>query len=256
MLFPNVEWYSTETNGGGGKARNIGLRHAKGKYLIFADADDFFNWCFDEILDIYKDTHYDEIFFVSNSVDTDTYQASDRGSHLLSIVEKFKHTHDVSDLKYKHTAPWAKFVSREVVEKNNISFQESLVYNDMHFCQLVDFYSSNFCVDEHAIYCVTFRKGSISCIDNKEKELVKVKVMNDYYNFFRQHSISYNYEGLIAPTYFSLKKLGYEDYAHITLQMWQESCHLSKQQIVYSLVKYQVISKLLPRLNVFKKIFC
>lgn len=255
-LFANVEWYSTGTNGGGGKARNVGLRHAKGKYLIFADADDFFNMCFDEILDIYKYTHYDEIFFVSNSVDTDTYQASDRGSHLIPMVEKFKQTHDVSDLKYKHTAPWAKFVSREMVEKNNISFQESLVYNDMLFSQLVDFYSSNFCVDDHAIYCVTFRKGSISCVDNKDKELAKVRVMNDYYNFFRLHSIPYNYVGLIAPTYFNLKKLGDKEYAHTSLQMWQKSCHLSKLQIFYSLAKYQVVTALFPKLNALKNIFC
>jgi glycosyltransferase involved in cell wall biosynthesis len=70
--FQNVEWYSTGTNGGGGKARNIGLQHAKGKYLIFADADDFFNLCFEETLDAYKDTSYDEVLFVTNSVDTET----------------------------------------------------------------------------------------------------------------------------------------------------------------------------------------
>jgi glycosyltransferase involved in cell wall biosynthesis len=254
--FQNVEWYSTGTNGGGGKARNIGLQHAKGKYLIFADADDFFNLCFEETLDAYKDTSYDEVLFVTNSVDTETYQPSDRGSHLIDVVKRYEKTHDVADLKYKHTAPWAKFVRREIVERNNITFQESPVYNDMRFNQQVDYYSKNFCTDERAIYCVTFRYGSVSCVDNVGKELSKVRVMNDYYNFFRQHSIPYDCMGLIAPTYFGLKKLGHKNEARLTLQMWQEECGLSKQQIVGCLVKYQVISKLLPKLNAFKKIFC
>lgn len=30
--FKEIEWYSTGTNGGGGKARNVGLSHAKGQY--------------------------------------------------------------------------------------------------------------------------------------------------------------------------------------------------------------------------------
>ena len=46
-----IEWYSTETNGGGGKARNVGLSHASGEYIIFADADDFFLPDLNEVLD-------------------------------------------------------------------------------------------------------------------------------------------------------------------------------------------------------------
>jgi glycosyltransferase involved in cell wall biosynthesis len=37
-----VEIYLTKEGKGAGYARNMGLKHAKGKWLLFADADDFF----------------------------------------------------------------------------------------------------------------------------------------------------------------------------------------------------------------------
>ena len=47
--YPHVEFiWGKNENGrkGAGYARNLGLEKAKGKWLVFADADDFFNPCF------------------------------------------------------------------------------------------------------------------------------------------------------------------------------------------------------------------
>lgn len=48
------EFIRAPKNGGAGYARNIGLDRAKGKYVLFADADDFFTYCINDILDEYK----------------------------------------------------------------------------------------------------------------------------------------------------------------------------------------------------------
>ena len=86
--FPNVEFYSTEKNGGGGKARNIGLQHAKGKFLIFSDADDYFTSGFSDILDDYSGcSNYDIIFFNAKSVDSITYQPKARANHLDDMIK-------------------------------------------------------------------------------------------------------------------------------------------------------------------------
>ena len=39
---PYLEFIRTTKGGGAGYARNVGLEHAKGKWLLFADADDFY----------------------------------------------------------------------------------------------------------------------------------------------------------------------------------------------------------------------
>ena len=39
---PYLEFIRTTKGGGAGYARNVGLDHAKGQWLLFADADDFF----------------------------------------------------------------------------------------------------------------------------------------------------------------------------------------------------------------------
>lgn len=38
----HIELFLTKEGRGAGYARNTGLSHAKGKWIIFADADDFF----------------------------------------------------------------------------------------------------------------------------------------------------------------------------------------------------------------------
>ena len=43
LTRPFVEFYTTASHGGAGCARNVGLQHARGRWLAFADADDFWS---------------------------------------------------------------------------------------------------------------------------------------------------------------------------------------------------------------------
>ena len=62
---PYLEFIRASKNGGAGYARNIGLDHAKGKWLLFADADDSFVERMLEMLSPYFDSSFDVIFFSS-----------------------------------------------------------------------------------------------------------------------------------------------------------------------------------------------
>lgn len=58
-----VEIVYTREGLGAGYARNVGLRHAKGRWLLFADADDYFLPDFLEMADRYKDSDLELIVF-------------------------------------------------------------------------------------------------------------------------------------------------------------------------------------------------
>lgn len=58
-----VEFYINSTGiKSAGSCRNIGLEHAKGKWILFADADDYFLPNMYDVVKSYFETNYDIIF--------------------------------------------------------------------------------------------------------------------------------------------------------------------------------------------------
>ena len=75
---PEISVLRSENNLGAGHARNMALEQAKGKWLIFADADDYFTPGFNDCLDKYADSDLDLIFFSATSVHENTGELSTR----------------------------------------------------------------------------------------------------------------------------------------------------------------------------------
>lgn len=65
---PTVEVYLTKEGKGAGYARNVGLKHAVGKWLVFADADDFFTGKINLLLDNNTSSESDVVFFKNISI--------------------------------------------------------------------------------------------------------------------------------------------------------------------------------------------
>ena len=189
--FINVYFYYSDICKGGGAARNIGLQHAKGRYVLFADADDFFNYCIGDVLNEYINETCDIIFFNANCLDTDTYLPKNRIQHLNTMHEEYERLPEkaIISLKYLYGEPSCKFVKRELIEKNNIQFEETRIHNDTKFSYLVGFYAKEVKVDHRAIYCLTERNNSVSKNTTHQAQLTRTKIFAEKNKFLRDHQI-------------------------------------------------------------------
>ena len=134
----DVEILFTKEGRGAGYARNCGLARAKGRWLVFADADDFFLPGFLNVLDTYRNTDYDLITFRAETVDSDTLApVPSRQVHNGKIAEDM----DLEILKYRNDVPWAKMVSAELVRRYRICFDETVAANDAMFAAYVDYHA-------------------------------------------------------------------------------------------------------------------
>jgi glycosyltransferase involved in cell wall biosynthesis len=181
----NTEIYFTKENRGAGYARNVGLKHAKGKWLVFADADDFFMPCFSEALDKYKDDENDIIYFHVTGCHSDTmkYYPCDV-KYINRLLSKIKRTNNW-DLAVSVTLPWGKLIKRNMVENYNIMFQEVRYANDVFFSVRTAVAADKKTVSDYVFYCYTYRAGSLTKWDNLTKEdslnqlLVRYQVLSD-----------------------------------------------------------------------------
>ncbi|MBR4624935.1 MAG: glycosyltransferase family 2 protein [Alphaproteobacteria bacterium] len=237
---------------GAGYARNLALPYVRGKWVIFADADDFFNPIFNDKLDLYKDSAYDFIIFSANSVDSDTYENVSRVKFLTTAFDKYEEDKKKGEilLKYYCGVPWAKFIKNDLIDKNNILFDEVPMHNDMHFAYLVSYHSTKFQVDRTAIYCVTDRKSSVSKNISQEALLARIYVIGAMNKFYKEHNIPINIDNLhlIQLTkLFFCDKNGYKKGRSILKEMGYKASYLN-------ISMFKIILKSLFRKLLFVKI--
>ena len=170
---PYLEFYSTSKGGSAGRARNVGLDHAEGKWLLFADADDFFVENLGEILDSNKDSTADVIFFRKLSVMSDDItKAATRSGWSDQIIDNYFRTRNDLEIRRSYAAPWGKMIRRKLVVDNDIRFDETRYSNDFYFSAFVGCVAGEIAVMDYPIYVVTVREGSLaSGVLDKPNEL-------------------------------------------------------------------------------------
>lgn len=174
-----------------GGARNVGLSVAKGRWLIFADADDYFEEDAFQIFESYDKSEYDLIYFGCNSVFDDTLQPSDRHLMYQGLIDNYlKGIFPVMKTRLYHVVPWAKMIRRSLVEDNHIQFDEVIAANDMFFATQVGFYSKSFHADSRSVYVVTTRRGSLANTWNHDILYSRYIVGLRRNQFLKQHGLS------------------------------------------------------------------
>lgn len=177
-LRKGLLYFKTEQGGSAGRARNIGLEHAEGEWLIFADADDFFDESLSHILDKYADCDDDVIFFNYRSVMSDDIsKPSDRKNDYDPFSDHASAT-DESFFRFSFHVPWCKMVRRTLVERNNIRFDETRYANDAMFSVLVGCKAGNIKIVDIPAYVLTERGDSLcsNFCQKKGEAAIRAKV--------------------------------------------------------------------------------
>lgn len=173
----NVEIHLTKEGRGAGYARNIGLKYATGKWVLFADSDDFYVKDFTELIDDYYDCDADIVYFnVESVMSDDVTKPAFRNKDML--FDEYAKTCDSLLFRCLYSEPWGKMVKHKLVKNNNITFDETPVDNDHYFSVVSGCLAKEIKVVNKPLYVVTLRAGSLSyCYaDNIDKLLIRLDV--------------------------------------------------------------------------------
>lgn len=159
----HYERFFTKEGQGAGFARNVGLKHATGKWLLFADADDFFTEDFGNLMDEMVEAEEDLIFFDHRSVfSADPSVSVSRAKYLSTYISDYiKGNLSETALRTRVPIPSCKIIRRSLVEDNHIRFSETHWGNDIYFSAQVASFAKRIRVTDMIGYVLTVRDGSL-----------------------------------------------------------------------------------------------
>ena len=173
---PYLEFIRTTKGGGAGYARNVGLDRAKGKWLLFADADDLYVDNMYGIIQRYIDSEADVIFFKEKSVlSSDIDKTIERVQHLNKYIDQYFETGNDKYVRLRYCQPWGKMIKREFVENHHFRFDEVEYSNDYYFSVSIGYYAKEIEAADQILYIYTYRENSLSGIYCSTPHELKVR---------------------------------------------------------------------------------
>ena len=159
----------SDKNKGAGCARNVGLQHATGKWLIFMDSDDYLTPDAFVHFDQYINDNSDIIYFKTTSINNSTGKISKRHCAYNRLIEEYEKRIPIDNgfkLRVMHYVPWGKMIKRELVCTNGFTFDEVPASNDVVFCTKTGLAAKSINVDYNIVYCTTVTDGSLTRTHN------------------------------------------------------------------------------------------
>lgn len=230
----NVEFYVTKDGMGAGHARNVGLSHAVGKWLVFADSDDFFVDDFNKILDEYVNDIHDIIYF--NIKSCDCYDITKQ--YPADKLRVYKESGNDIYLRVCYTEPWGKFLKHNFVIDNKIEFQETKAHNDLLFAVKTGLQAKTVAAVDHPLYWYVIREGSLGHNKGAEpfaKVCDRMVAWNSTQKFLEQNGIETKFYLPAWPLIRAAKR----DYHYFwSLISFARKNDISILRILASIVKY------------------
>lgn len=178
--YINVEFYRNNTDiKGAGICRNIGLSHAVGEWLLFADADDYFADGFYKIVSEYFESEYDIVYFLPTSVYEETGEPATRHYFFAKLIKNYiaspNHKNELL-LRYEYEGPCSRLIRRSIIENNEISFEPVRYSNDVMFSMKTANYAKRIAADRQLVYVITKSTKSLTATINPDSAKIRLDV--------------------------------------------------------------------------------
>ncbi|MFJ7934421.1 glycosyltransferase family 2 protein [Sporosarcina sp. NPDC096371] len=228
-------------NGGAGAARNIGLTHAAGDFIIFCDSDDF--WSANNFLEIIY-----EIITMENPelIIFDYKKCHDNYFEFLKVNEynlfKFIQKNDIlkyliNNNKFTTSANW-KVIRSDVLLDNNIYFPEGTIAEDMDWGLKVYSKSNEIIYVDKKFYVYRQWEGSIT-------RLVDEKKINDLWSMIKKWTEKTDYGEVDALPRWLIQKYFSFHYLILIATISSSDLH-NKRKLLQSIKSHRWLLDYIP----------
>ena len=180
---PGLELILTKEGKGAGYARNVGLQHVKGKWVLFADADDFFLPGWLTVTDRFLESDADVVQFrIEDIVDK-----NNRNWHNGALDKHRMGMMSAREVLFTDATCWAKMLRLTFLNNYQILCEEVPYANDVSFGFQVAVNATAIIISHSAIYDVTYREGSLTTIKNSDSLYTRYLVQNRANTYAFEH---------------------------------------------------------------------
>ena len=196
---PNTQIFFTKKGKGAGYARNVGIEHANGEWLIFADADDFFAERFENLLIEYYKSKADIIYIKHKDVLSDNILIERNRCHEFNDVMTNDWPKEEKELFFRcrHNVPWAKMVKKDLVDRCRLRYEEVKYSNDIVFNINAGCLANSVQLVNQCFYVLTEREGSLTSgncqtieeLLQRAEAHIKMQAIIEQYGYYKESPV-------------------------------------------------------------------